>query len=133
MSATTQSAQQHDPSVLTLENLKKVLYRYRDEISGKVDMRFHTGGFVRPPPGSFAGVPIMQSPNAVMNYRPVTWVKLPKPTPNRSKRLQKKLTKRTARSGFTGDPAVFQTPDCLFVHPDLYPKLRERLAQGLNR
>lgn len=78
----------------------------------------------RPMIGGFGGVRIIESEHATKDHRIATFFTDPRPSKNRSRRLWKKLRRKTARTEYFGDPAILKTPEGLVVHPTLYIALR---------
>jgi hypothetical protein len=84
-----------------------------------------------PSPSTFGGYQIAQSENALTNHRMVTWFTEPKPSKNRSRRLWKKLRKKSAITTVTGDPAIYQTPQGIVAHPTLFRHLANSAARRI--
>lgn len=77
----------------------------------------------------FGGMRVIQSAAARSEDRPVWWVTFPKLARQpRSKRLMKKLLKRSVRRGTVWDPLAYQMGATLIVHPTLMPVLRSPTA-----
>lgn len=72
----------------------------------------------------FGGLRVLESLHAVEIIEATIWDE-PKFSPHRSKRLWKKLRKRTARP-HPHKPTMYMAGDTLFVHPALMPELRRR-------
>jgi len=81
-------------------------------------------------PSTYCGIRILQSEHAVTNRRDVTWFDDPPPSRNRSRRVWKKLRKRTARQEIIADPAIISTPQGMVVHPSVYAQLRAMQAKN---
>lgn len=73
----------------------------------------------------FGGYRVVESVHALEPVNATIWDE-PKFSRHRSRRLWKKLRKKTARS-HPGNPCIYQANGMLIVHPALMPELR-RLA-----
>ncbi len=83
-------------------------------------MRLLAASPVRP---SFAGVKIIVSPHALEE----TDERLFPKSRYRSKRIHKKLCKRFGGE-FRKVPCIWKTPQGLVCHPDMYSRLKEKIA-----
>lgn len=74
--------------------------------------------------------PIVETAHARTPDRPVTWVTLPRPSRHRSRRVRKKLLKRSARPGVTWEPLMFVAGGATFAHPLVVADLRRSVPEA---
>lgn len=73
---------------------------------------------------SFGGMKVIISPHAVKDVPPATYWVEPRFSQHRSKRLWKKLRKRTSWVKAT-EPSCYQMGDTLVMHPQFYAELNK--------
>jgi hypothetical protein len=67
---------------------------------------------------------IIETEHAIKDIREVCWVRLPKPSRHRSRRLTKKLLKRSAEYAVIGDATMFTAGGVTYAHPSVVRALR---------